>query len=88
MNDETMRITAYFNPPGHHSEENIMAFCHTCNREVGVETSSRAIWIIGFLILGLIVPLWIITLPLFWGAALMAAVLPRARKCGICKSPV
>jgi len=63
-----------------------MAFCKTCGREVGIEKQSRAIWIIGFLILGLIVPFWPITLPLFWGLAFLAAVLPRKRKCGICKS--
>ena len=65
-----------------------MAFCNICDREVGVEKKSRAIWIIGFLILGLIVPLWFITLPLFWFMALLAAILPRQAKCGICKSPI
>ena len=65
-----------------------MAHCHTCQREVGVEKSSRAVWIVGLLILGLIEPLWPITLPLCWGAAFFAAVIPRARRCGICKSPM
>ena len=65
-----------------------MAFCKTCNREVGIEKQSRAIWVIGFLILGLIVPLWIITLPFFWGLAFLAMILPRTKKCGICKSNI
>lgn len=65
-----------------------MAFCTVCDREVGIEKKSRAVWIIGFLILGLIVPLWIITLPLFWGIAFLMMILPRQAKCGICKSPV
>lgn len=65
-----------------------MAFCKICDREVGVEKKSRAIWIIGFLILGLIVPFWFITLPIFWFMALLAAILPRQSKCGICKSPI
>ncbi len=63
-----------------------MAYCKVCERDVGVEKQSRAVWIIGFLVLGLIVPLWIVTLPLFWSLAFLAAVLPRQKKCGICKS--
>ena len=62
-----------------------MAFCKKCNREVGAEKVSRVGWIIGFLIIGLLVPLWPVTLPLFWGMALVAAVFPRTKKCGICK---
>lgn len=65
-----------------------MAFCKSCNREVGIEKKSRAVWIIGFLILGLIIPLWLITLPLCWGIAFLAAVIPREKVCGICKTSI
>jgi len=65
-----------------------MAFCTICDREVGAEKKSRGVWIIGFLILGLIIPFWFITLPLFWFMALLAVILPRQAKCGICKSPL
>lgn len=63
-----------------------MAFCEKCNREAGVVKKSRAAWIIGFLILGLIIPLWIISLPFFWGLALLMALIPRSKMCGICKT--
>lgn len=65
-----------------------MAFCKVCDREVGVEKKSRAVWIIGFLVLGLLVPLWPVTLPFFWFLAFLAAILPRKSNCGICKSPI
>ena len=65
-----------------------MAYCSKCDREVGIEKSSRAIVIFGCLILGVIVPLWIITLPIFWGIAFITAIIPRKRKCGVCKSPI
>lgn len=48
-----------------------MAFCKSCDREVGVERKSRAVWIIGFLVLGLLVPLWPVTLPILWSIALL-----------------
>ncbi len=65
-----------------------MAFCKICDREVGIEKKSRAIWIIGLLILGAVLPFWIVTLPLFWGLALLAAIIPRKKTCGICKSSI
>lgn len=65
-----------------------MAFCNACDREVGVEKKSRAVWIIGFLVLGLVLPFWILTLPLFWGIALIMAIVPRKQLCGICKTPL
>lgn len=63
-----------------------MAFCKSCDREVGVERKSRAVWIIGFLVLGLLVPLWPVTLPILWSIALLLAVLPNKKVCGICKT--
>jgi len=63
-----------------------MAFCKVCDREVGVEEKSRSGLIIGFIILGLVVPIWFITLPIFWGLALLMFFLPKKKHCGICKA--
>ena len=65
-----------------------MAFCKVCDREVGVEKNSRAIWIIGFLILGFMQPFGSISIPVCWGIAFFLVILPRNTKCGICKSPL
>ena len=46
-----------------------MIFCKHCNRDVGVEIESKAIIIAVLVIVGLLFPLWIITLPIFWGIA-------------------
>jgi hypothetical protein len=61
-----------------------MAFCSACNREVGAtkEGPSAAFWVLFWL--GLLVPAWLITLPLFWIAAVC---IYRVRYfCGICRS--
>jgi len=65
-----------------------MAFCKFCNREVGVHQPGPGclFWI--FIILGLIIPFWIITLPVCWIVALSLWLFGRKSVCGICKGPL
>ena len=65
-----------------------MAHCKCCNREVGIESKRPWVPVVILGILGLIVPLWIITLPLFWGLALLLLLTKSKRVCGICKTPL
>ncbi len=59
--------------------------CPNCQRETGL-TYDLNPWSIGLFVLGLIVPLWPITLPLFW---ILAYVNRRGtRRCGLCKTPM
>ncbi|AJI55196.1 hypothetical protein LA56_1384 [Francisella philomiragia] len=66
----------------------MQAFCNLCKREVGIETKSRAVIVILLIILGLVIPLWIITLPICWITAVVIALKPKKKLCGICKSPI
>jgi hypothetical protein len=61
-------------------------YCNKCKRDVGTETDSRIIVILILIVLGLLVPLWLITLPLLWGIALYLACKNKNIKCGICKN--
>ena len=65
------------------------AYCPNCRRNVGVE-KKRSCGAVGlivvFIILGLIVPLWFISLPIFWGLALITFLFSGAKRCGICSS--
>jgi len=64
-----------------------MAHCHVCEREVGVvrEPVSIMVWLL--IILGLIIPFWIITLPICWGAAL-GKYSRRTHQCGLCRTEI
>mgnify|MGYP000610318354 CR=1 FL=1 len=61
-------------------------YCDKCDRDVGTETDSKIILILVLIVLGLLFPLWLITLPLFWGIALYLALKTKNIKCGICRN--
>lgn len=63
-----------------------MKYCTLCAREVGVEKVRPTLSTAILIILGLIVPLWPLTLPLFWGLAIINWVLRSTKVCGVCKS--
>ncbi len=72
----------------------VVKYCPACQRNVGLKTTSNqgqgCLIAVGLLILGLIIPLWPITLPLCWLGALLAAVLPMflsSKVCAICGTP-
>jgi len=70
-------------------------YCPNCERNVGVRYE-RGGYILGCAIpgacfvLGLIVPLWPVTLPAFWGVGLLSLLLGSAQRpvgCSICGTP-
>lgn len=63
-----------------------MAYCQLCKRAVGVEKKRPILSTIIFIILGLIVPLWFITLPFFWGLAVLNWLIRSRSVCGVCRS--
>ena len=63
-----------------------MAYCALCNREVGIDKQRPWLSTLLLVILGLIVPLWPITLPLFWGLAILNMLIRTKSGCGVCKS--
>ena len=66
----------------------ITGFCELCDRDVGLLEAKPLIAIIIFIILGLVIPVWIITLPIFWGIAIFLYLKRGKKHCAICKSPV
>lgn len=69
-------------------------YCPACKRNVGLKTISSqgmgCLISVALLILGLIIPLWIITLPICWFAAFVAAIWPvffKRKVCAICGAP-
>lgn len=73
-----------------------VVYCPNCRRNVGVEKKPNTVVgcaiPVACLILGLIVPLWPITLPLFWftGGAfiLIGRVLLAKQSCRLCGTPL
>jgi|TARA_B110000908_G_C10126407_1_gene390087 hypothetical protein len=61
-------------------------YCDKCDRDVGTEKDSKMITILVLLVFGLLCPLWLITLPIFWGIAIYLALKNKSIKCGICKN--
>lgn len=62
-------------------------YCCNCNQNVGVkkERSCGTIGlIVTFFILGLIVPFWFISLPIFWGLSLVVFIFSGKKTCGKC----
>lgn len=63
-----------------------MAYCKLCNREVGLRKNKPTLSTALLVILGLMVPLWPITLPFFWGLAILNYVIRSSKVCGLCSS--
>jgi len=64
-----------------------MPYCKLCDREVGVGKKRPVFSTLFLFALGLVVPLWPITLPLFWGVAFVNLLLRTHKVCGVCQSP-
>lgn len=64
-----------------------IGYCSLCEREVGVvkEPFGCLFWLC--ILLGVVTPLWPITLPFFWLIA-FGVSLSRKRICGLCSSPL
>ncbi len=60
-------------------------YCNLCERDVGIEKVRPLFSSIVLLFMGAIVPLWPVTLPLFWGLAFLNYFLRTKKVCGICK---
>ena len=61
-------------------------YCNLCERDVGTEKVRPLLSTIVLLVLGLIIPLWPITLPFFWVLAFLNYIIRTKIVCGICKN--
>ena len=61
-------------------------YCNLCERNVGVEKVRPLFSTIVLLLIGLIFPLWPITLPFFWFIAFLNYILRTKKVCGVCKN--
>jgi hypothetical protein len=62
----------------------VTAYCPNCQQNVGTIYDLNG-WAIVYFILGVLIPLWLISLPLFWWLAYSNR--HGQRRCGICRTP-
>lgn len=65
-----------------------MSYCKPCDREVGIKTQRPIIVVSILFILGLVIPFWLITLPLFWIAAAAYFFIKSKKTCIICQGVI
>jgi len=88
---QTTKQTYGIRPNAHIRRDGSTAYCTACKRNVGVRmdkasTAEGCIVPLVFFFLGLIVPLWPITLPILWGIAIFIMIWTRVglkRRCSI-----